>query len=71
MSSVKYQSCTTIPRCTELTTRMDVNIWGLTYWLFEHPSASSRGFSGQRGSEACRLKLSRFFDTQVRKKITK
>lgn len=71
MSSIKYYTCTTVSRCVGCITRMDVNIWGLIYWLFEHPSASIRGFSGRREREACRLKLSRFFDMQVRKNITK
>ena len=56
-------------RCMGLITTIDMNILGLIYWLFEHPSASMNGVSGCRENEACRLKLSRFFDMQVRKKL--
>ena len=56
-------------RCMGLTTMTDMNLLGLVYWLFEHPSASMNGVSGCRENEACRLKLSRFFDMQVRKKL--
>ena len=55
--------------CMGLITTIDMNILGLIYWLFEHPSASMNGVSGCRENEACRLKLSRFFDMQVRKKL--
>ena len=55
--------------CMGPITTIDMNILGLIYWHFEHPSASMNGVSGCRENEACRLKLSRFFDMQVRKKL--